>query len=200
MFSRHKQNQKAVRGLTLVELIVAITLVPILIYAASIMYLNVSKTMETTAVRGDALTEHTLVKSTLERMIPNAQTADVDTSAYCTEQCGDGGGNCEWCYGLTLNLPDNSTQILGIRTDIGASSAVLEFKNEGDVHYTQVSYMGTITCGTPGSCDALEGSARPFDWDENNEEVSYNLAFDTGDGTRFMHSAGHIRLEGGTGV
>jgi len=186
-------------GLTLIELIVAMTLVPILILSAGVMYLNVSKVSAATAMRGNALAERTLIQSTLPRIMANASTAAA--SVPCAADGCDGGA-CNWCYSIELTTPAATQQIFRLKELLNSTDVVLEFSDNGGP-WDQISYYGSITCGDPatGGCAGLPANEYPFRYDEIAGVVTVDVGFKTGDQHHpYTRAIQLIKLEGGQGV
>ncbi len=163
-------------GFTLVELLVAITMIPILLLSAGIMYLNTANAMSDVFNGGQVLSEKTNVMATLTRLIQNGQSASTPiSSSPCASPSPP---NCDRMYQFTVNVPNppspspqQNVYILWVDTD---GKVHLEYSQNGaSGPFSQISYANLIVPPPlPGSIDPM-----PFVVDTNNRTVTVNLKF-----------------------
>ncbi len=182
-------------GLSLVELIVALMLVPVLIYSASLLYLHSARAIPEQLDRAQALLERRLVVGFLERTIPNGNSASVTSQGpnACTLP-----GDVEWRHQLTLSMPSvqgnpqdafvydfvkfcNQTPILQLSTDDGQNFS------------QRISYYGSV--------DLPDAPAVPFAYDADTGDVTVALGFKSSDPIQpKINVSFALHLRGGAGA
>lgn len=188
------------KGFTLAELLVAMSMVPIVLLSASAVCLYTTKAMNEVAARSQAASEKQLVLETLERYIPNANEADLDVvDPFDPDTPGDA-----FHYELDLTVPGISGEhnIFRFMKAAGAEeAATLSLCHttdpadcSDDSDWTQISYRGHSNTAFIQPVAGKEPIAI------EGKKVNFNFTFKTPDQDNSFLASSSVEMRGGTGI
>ncbi len=214
LFWLNKLFSRSERGLSLIELMVAISIVPTVIFASSNFQLYSSKIMNNTYDRGMRLSEQIVIFQYLERTMINGSSAitPVDYQGYQAYTACPNSSDFSWNNRLVINLPTSSGAgqppvIYDFLKNCGDTAALLQvtYDMNGDSlitasEFTKISYFGSVDY--PDETPGFTGSNNvPFVYDTDNKKVTVRLGFKSTDPNSPKITVPlEIKLSGGSGT
>lgn len=204
-----RKNSEA--GFTLSEIMIAVTMVSVILLAASVLFLNTTITMNKAFNNAQMISERSNVLATLERQIRSGNDASVlNPGIGCGTQDVYTPSDCYALYRLIVNLPGDTSpkyvyRLWSSNANPQKFTLDIALEENGVVgNYKNITYMQTIQQPDPNAPNPIPV---PFEYISLNKEVilKFNFAglsafYQSTEQPQIIQTVKAIRLEGGAGV